>query len=141
LVAGSTEKIRVYVYVVADLFHTGHLRAIKNATKYGNYVIVGVLTDEATMEKKPEPIMPYEERLEIVKAIKYVDEAIPQDTYSPLGNVMRLKPNVLMESDDHKEMPANEFVESYGGKVVITPYYKPLSSTKIKNKIAETWKK
>ena len=97
--------------------------------------IVGVLTDGAVMEKKSRPIIPFEERLEMVRLLKPVDEVIPQETYSPLSNIKKIKPDVLIESESHKEMPANDYVKSYGGKVVINPYWKPQSSSKIKAKM------
>lgn len=125
----------VYAYIVGDIIHIGHLKHLEKAKKHGDYLIVGVLTDKAVMEKKPKPIISFTERIETTKAIKLVDEAIPQETYSPLENIKRIKPDVLMESTDHKEQPANDFVKSYGGEVVITSYYKLQSSTKIKNEI------
>ena len=130
----------VYAYVCCDIFHIGHLNALVKAKKQGDYLIVGVLTDKACMEKKPEPIISYFERYLILKNIKCVDEVVEQDDYSPLNNVRRIKPDVLMESDSHDEYPANKFVKGYGGKVVITKYYKPQSSTKIKNKILKLCK-
>jgi len=129
----------VYAYVVGDIIHIGHIRHLQNAKGQGDYLIVGVLTDEATMEKKPAPIIPFPERLEVVRSLKMVDEAVPQTTYSPLGNIQRIRPDVLMESDSHPEQPANEFVRSYGGRVVVTPYYSSQSSTNIKAKIVNTW--
>lgn len=133
----------VYAYMVADLFHAGHLEHLKNCRKYGDYVIVGVLTDRAAMEKKPRPTIPLGERMEIVSNIKGVDEVIPQYTYSPLENVKKIKPDVLMETTDHPEMPANDYVQSYGGKVVITEVpgsrERRQSTTKIKDKIIRKW--
>ena len=126
-----------YAYLVADLFHTGHLKHLKKAKENCDILVVGCLTDKATMEMKPKPILPYEERANILQSCKYVDLVIPQYTYSPLGNVKFLKPDILFESEDHKQQPANQFIESYGGKVIETPYYKPLSSTKIKQKICK----
>ncbi|MBU1082999.1 adenylyltransferase/cytidyltransferase family protein [Patescibacteria group bacterium] len=134
----SPKKI-VYAYVVGDIVHIGHIRHLQNAKQQGDYLIVGVLTDKATMEKKSVPVVSFAERLEVIRFLKMVDEAIPQTTYSPLGNVQRIRPDILMESDSHPEQPANEFVYSYGGKVIITPYYRPQSSTKIKTKILKTW--
>jgi len=131
------DKIKVYAYVVADLIHIGHLRHLQRSKKEGDYLIVGVLTDEATMEKKPKPIIPFNERLEMIRALSCVDKVIKQETYSPLTNVRIIKPDVLMESDSHEEMSANEYVDSYGGKVVISEYYNKQSSTKIKSKIKE----
>ena len=127
------KKSVVYAYVVADLLHLGHLKALENAKSQGDYLIVGVLTDKAAMEKKPMPIISFRERFKLVEALRCVDKCISQNTYSPLGNVRKLRPDILMESDSHKTMPANDFIRSYGGVVVITPYYKKQSSTRIKD--------
>ena len=129
------ERKIVYAYIVGDILHIGHLRHLQNARKQGNYLIVGVLTDEATEERKLKPIIPFDERIETIKALGIVDEVIPQDKYSPLDNVKKIKPHVLMESNDHKEQPANYYIKSYGGKIIETPYYSRQSSTKIKQKI------
>ncbi len=134
-------KKTVYAYFVADLFHTGHLEHLQNCRKYGNYVIAGILTDKATMEKKCRPIIPFKQRLKIISAI--ADKVIPQYTYSPLNNVKKIKPDVLMETTDHPEMPANDYVKSYGGKVVITKVADSehrQSSTKIKQRIINEYK-
>jgi len=135
----SRRKV-VYAYVVADLLHVGHLIHLERAKRQGNYLIVGVLTTEATMEKKPMPIMSFDDRCALIGALKCVDEVIPQKTYSPLDNVRKLKPSVLMESTSHLEQPANDYVESYGGRIVTSPYFKEQSSTKIKDKIKSTQK-
>jgi len=125
----------VYTYVCADILHIGHVKYLETAKRQGDYLIVGVLTNRAIKEKKPVPIIPFKERLEMIKAIRYIDKAIPQNTYSPLNNVKKIKPDVLIESSSHTKMPANDYVESYEGKVIILPYYRLQSSTKIKNKI------
>ena len=134
----------VYAYVTADIIHSGHIEHLENAKKLG-YVIVGVLTKEATMEKKPEPILSLKERIRIVEALKCVNEVIPQFSYSPLKNVEVIRPDNLMETTDHAEQPANDYVRSYGGKVVITEVPDSLkrrqSSTKIKNKVIERFKR
>ena len=128
----------VYAYVVGDIIHIGHLRHLERAKAEGDYLIVGVLTDKAVMEKKPKPVIPFEERFAVVSALKMIDEVIAQETYSPLGNINKIKPDILMESESHDEKDiwdAGRVVRSYGGRVVINPYYKLQSSTKIKNKI------
>lgn len=135
----------VYSYYVLDLIHKGHLLMMKNskaiAGKDGK-LIVGILTDEAVLEKKPKPpILSIDERIDIADSIKYVDAAIPQETYSPIPNVKRIKPDILMESASHTEKEIEEVrkvVESYGGRVVVMPYYPCQCSTNIKNKIKES---
>ncbi len=133
----------VYSYYVLDIVHKGHLLMMKNAKAVAGEdgkSIVGILTDEAVMEKKPKPILSFEDRVELASAIKYVDLAVAQETYSPMPNVMKIKPDVLMESSSHTEeaiKEAREYMESIGGKVIVVPYYPTQSSTGIKNKIKE----
>ena len=131
----------VYSYYVLDIVHKGHLLMMKSAKAIaGNdgKSIVGILTDEAVMEKKERPILSFEERIELATAIKYVDVTVAQETYSPLPNVMRIKPDILMESTSHGEEAiekAREVMDSINGKVVVLPYFPPQSSTNIKNNI------
>ena len=131
----------VYSYYVLDIVHKGHLLMMKNAKAIaGNdgKSIVGILTDEAVMEKKERPILSFEERIELATAIKYVDVAVAQETYSPLPNVMRIKPDILMESTSHGEEAiekAREVMDNINGKVVVLPYFPSQSSTDIKNNI------
>lgn len=129
--------IIVYAYVCGDILHKGHIEHLKNCKALGDKLIVGVLTDEAVMEKKPKPVMSFDERFDLVRALKWVDVTVAQNTYSPLGNVMALKPDILAEATDHREQPANEFMESIGGRIFIMPYYPDHSSTEVKNKIKE----
>lgn len=133
----------VYSYYVLDIVHKGHLLMMKNAKAIAGEdgkLIVGILTDKAVMEKKSKPTMPFEERIELASAIKYVDVAVAQETYSPLPNVMKIKPDILMESTSHNEEEIEnerKYMESIHGKVIVIPYYPSQSSTEIKNKISE----
>ena len=133
----------VYSYYVLDIVHKGHLLMMKNAKAIAGddgKLIVGILTDEAVMEKKERPTLPFEERIELAGAIKYVDIAVAQETYSPLPNVKRIKPDILMESASHDEAAveeAREYMESINGKVIALPYFPSQSSTGIKDKIKE----
>lgn len=125
--------IIVYAYVCGDILHKGHIEHLKNCKALGDKLIVGVLTDEAVMEKKPKPTMNFDERFDLIRNIKYVDVVVAQYTYSPLDNVKALKPDILAEATDHKEQSANEFIESIGGRVIVMPYYPNHSSTNVKN--------
>ena len=133
----------VYSYYVLDIVHKGHLLMMKNAKAIAGEdgkLIVGILTDEAVMEKKERPILSFEERIELASAIKYVDVAVAQETYSPMPNVMRIKPDILMESTSHDEEAiekAREYMDSINGKVVVLPYFPSQSSRDIKNSIKE----
>ena len=135
------EKV-VYAYVVADLLHVGHVVALENAKKQGDKLIVGVLTDEATMEKKQSPILNFNERVRLVEALKCVDAAVVQETYSPIDNLKKIRPDIHMESDDHDEEDLKEtraIAKEIGCEIIITPYYSGQSSSKIKNKVVEHW--
>jgi cytidyltransferase-like protein len=133
----------VYTYLVMDLLHEGHLLYMKNAKALvgpEGRLIVGILTDEAVMEKKPKPILSFSERMKIAEAIKYIDIVVPQDTYSPRKNVEAIKPNILVESTSHSPEAIEEMrkvMEWIDGKVVVFPYFVAQSSTDIKKKIKE----
>lgn len=133
----------VYSYYVLDIVHKGHLLMMRNAKAIAGEdgkLIVGILTDAAVMEKKPKPIVSLEERIELASAIKYVDVVVAQETYSPLPNIMRIKPDILMESASHDKEEiekAREYMESINGKVIVLPYFPSQSSTDIKNKIKQ----
>ncbi len=131
----------VYSYYVLDLVHKGHLKMMENAKAIAGKdgkLIVGILTDEAVMEKKPRPILSFDERFDLANALKYVDLVVAQDTYSPLPNVKKIKPDILMESSSHTDEAieeARKVMEEFGGKVIVIPYYPSQSSTNIKNNI------
>ena len=132
-----------YTYVVADLIHIGHLKHLQACKSLCDKLIVGVLTDGATMEKKPKPIISFGERLELVKSIKFVDVAVKQETYSPLPNVKQLQPDILFESTSHAPeaiKKGRETIKEIGGRVIVMPYFAGQSSTEIKNKILKKWK-
>ena len=126
-----------YCYIVGDIIHTGHLLHLENCSKLCDVLFAGVLSDKAVMEKKPKPVMSLKERIDIIGSLKFVTCAVCQDTYSPLDNCMAIRPDILFESTSHKEMPANNFMKSIGGRVIVMPYYSEQSSTNIKEKIYE----
>ena len=131
----------VYSYYVLDIVHKGHLLMMKNAKAIAGEdgkLIAGILTDEAVMEKKDKPVLSFEERIELANAIKYVDCVVAQETYSPLANVKKIRPDILMESTSHDDLgieKARKYMESINGKVIVLPYFPPQSSTVIKEKI------
>jgi len=97
-----------------------------------DYLVAGILTDEACMEKKPKPTLSFAERVDIVSELKSVDSVVSQDTYSPIGNVHAIKPDILFESTSHTDPIINPY-----GRTLIMPYYPVQSSTAIKNKICK----
>lgn len=71
----------VLTYGTFDLFHIGHLNILRRLKGLGDRLIVGVSTDEFNSVKLKKPIVPFEQRIEIVRSIRYVDEAIPEDRW------------------------------------------------------------
>jgi ethanolamine-phosphate cytidylyltransferase len=74
--APSSDTSRVYVDMVGDLFHAGHVELLRAARAHGDYLIVGVLADETAAAYKRTPIMTLEERVAVIEACRYVDEVI-----------------------------------------------------------------
>lgn len=72
----TSEASRVYVDMVGDLFHAGHVELLRAARTHGDYLIVGVLSDETAAGYKRPPIMTLAERVAVVEACRYVDEVI-----------------------------------------------------------------
>ena len=131
--------IIVYSYYVLDIVHKGHLEMLKNAKAVagaGGRLVVGILTDEACMEKKPRPTLPFEERVELARSISCVDLVVTQDTYSPLKNILSIEPDILMESTSHtSETGVIEVMKRLGGRIIRIPYFPEHSSTGIKERI------
>ncbi len=119
-----------YAYVVGDILHRGHILYLKNCKALCDRLIVGVLSEKAVMEKKPKPVLSLDERMLIIESLKYVDLVVVQDEYSPTKNTNIMHPDILFESDNHKEWGGN-----YDRKIIGMPYYSGQSSTKIKEKI------
>ena len=136
----------VYSYYVLDIVHKGHLMMMRNAKAIAGEdgkLIVGILTDEAVMEKKPKPLLSFEDRMTLASAIKYVDVVVAQETYSPLQNVMRIRPDILIESSSHNRKDiekARKVMEEINGRVIVFPYFPGQSSTNIKNEISRVSK-
>jgi cytidyltransferase-like protein len=78
---GGPSQTRVYVDMVGDLFHMGHVALLKAAREVGDWLIVGVLSDEVATSYKRRPIMNLAERVAVVKACRYVDEVLPNAPY------------------------------------------------------------
>ena len=124
-----------YTTGVYDLFHIGHLNLLKNAKGLCDKLIVGVTVDELVKYKYKRAIIPFEDRLEIVRSIKYVDAAIPQDDIDKFAAWEKLKFDILFVGDDWYQSESWQAMEEkfrgVGVKVVYFPYTKGVSSTVI----------
>jgi cytidyltransferase-like protein len=75
-VSTEVERVVVYVDIVGDLFHAGHVRFLEQAKTFGNYLIVGVLEDDVVEEYKRRPVVSLEDRAKVIAACRSVDEVI-----------------------------------------------------------------
>jgi len=126
---------KIITYGTFDLFHLGHLRILERAKALGDYLVVAVSTDKFNAIKHKTSTYPYEHRKDIVAAIKYVDEVIPENTWEQKADDIR-KHNidVLVMGDDWK----GEFdsLSDYC-EVVYLPRTDNISSTIIKSQIGK----
>ena len=128
-----------YVAGVFDLFHIGHLNLFRRAKEQCSYLIVGVVTDEGVIRhKKASPKISFEERLEIVRACRYVDEAveIPLDQGDTDEAYRRYRFDVQFSgsdyADDPKWMAKKDFLQRHGADLVFFPYTEGISTTQLK---------
>lgn len=124
-----------YTSGVFDLFHVGHLRILRNARGMCDKLIVGVTTDELVAYKKKRAVIPFDERLEIVRSIEYVDSVVAQENMDKFAMWEKLKFDVLFVGDDWQKTEKwddyeKQFAE-VGVRIVYFPYTKGTSSTMI----------
>lgn len=138
------KKYRIgYTTGVYDMFHIGHLNLLKRAKEKCDYLIVGVSTDEFVREYKYKtPVIPFEERIAIVEAIRYVDKVVPQESMDKFAAWEKLHFNVIFHGDDWQGTDTWNEIEakfvSVDVEVVYLPYTKHISSTKLREKIGFT---
>src|SRR3989344_1169213 len=128
-------KIIGYTTGVYDLFHIGHLNLLRNARSLCDHLIVGVTTDDLTAYKYKKAVIPFKERMEIVRALQYVDTVVPQYDMDKMGAWKKLKFDVMFVGDDWYSTPKWEQLEEdfkkVGVKIVYIPYPRGTSSTLI----------
>lgn len=128
-----------YTSGVYDMFHIGHLNLLKRAKEQCEYLIVGVTTDELAQYKNKTPIIPYEERAQIVESIKYVDKVVPQENMNKLEACKKLHADVIFVGDDWKGTEKwnqiEKDLETIGAEVVYFPYTTGTSSTILREKL------
>ena len=126
---------------VFDLYHVGHLRLIQRAKERCEFLRIGVLSDELVMQfKKIYPTIPLEERMEILRSVRYVDEVVPiTDNPSRLIEWDRRPFDCFFSGDDYSGDPYWEWerqeLQKRGSDIVFFPYTKEQSSSKIRKKL------
>jgi phosphoenolpyruvate phosphomutase len=130
---------KVYVAMIVDLVHSGHLKILKEASKYGE-VIVGLLSNKAAGEIDDVPYLNYEQRLDVVQNIKFVSSVVKQNSASYKDNLIELKPDYVIHGDNwkynHLKKYREEVIEllsSWGGELIEIPYSKEINDIHIKD--------
>jgi len=124
-----------------DLFHIGHLNILKHAKNECDYLIAGVVSDEMLrLTKGVDPVIPLAERIEIVRNIGYVDEAVAETVPDKLEMWQKLQFDVFFKGDDwrgtEKGMRLEREFAAVGVEVVYFPYTMTTSSTQLRRALA-----
>ena len=132
-------KTVVYTSGTFDMLHINHLKMIQYARALGDILIVGVNTDELVASYKSTPIIPFEERIALMKAIKGPDIVIPQRSLDHTDKVTKLNFDIFVVGDDWNGK--YDYLKDLGVQVVYFPYGQGISSSNLKKRIYENYKK
>ncbi|OMH25671.1 adenylyltransferase/cytidyltransferase family protein [Motiliproteus sp. MSK22-1] len=126
-----------YTTGVFDLFHIGHVNLLRNAKAMCDKLVVGVTTDELVSYKNKKAVISFEERMEVVRACRYVDAVIPQEDMDKFAQWEKVKFDLVFVGDDwfktEKWQTIDNKFKEVGVRVVYFPYSKGTSSTLINN--------
>jgi rfaE bifunctional protein nucleotidyltransferase chain/domain len=130
----------VYTVGTFDLLHVGHLALLKYCKTLGDKLIIGVASDEVVSSYKPnKPIIPLTQRMEMLKALRYVDDVVSYNKLEYVTNCKKLDIDIFVIGEDWGDKPYNiaveEYLKSKGKKIVQVNYNPQTSSTKIKQNI------
>lgn len=131
-----------YAPGVYDLFHIGHLNILRHARDRCDHLVAGVVSDEMTMLAKGRaPVVPLVERLEIVRSVRWVDEAVAETVPEKLVTWRRVGFDVIFKGDDWRGTEKGDRLErdmrSVGVEVVYFPYTAHTSSTLLRRVLDE----
>ena len=129
----------VFTAGVWDILHIGHLNLLRRAKALGDTLIAGVLTDEAAERYKPRPVMPFEQRIELVRALRMVDDVIPVHDTNATQALMEIDADILVHGSDISHKPGWEigqtWMREHGKQFVVLPYTEGVSSTRLKDAV------
>ena len=134
MIAGKTV---VYTSGTFDMLHANHIKMIEYARALGDILIVGVNTDELVASYKSTHIIPFDERIALVKALKYPDIVIPQHSLNHTDKVKKLNFDVFVVGDDW--VGKYDYLKEQGVDVVYFPYGIGVSSSNLKERIYKTY--
>lgn len=124
-----------------DILHRGHIEYLGFARNQGELLVVGLNTDRSvnSMKGPGRPVVPEADRARVLAALEDVDYVVLFDEPTPEELIRKIRPDVLVKGEDWKEkgVVGREFVESYGGRVVLAPLVRGISTTGIISRIVE----
>jgi len=128
-----------------DLLHVGHVRYLEEAKALGDVLVIGVNSDSSVRKIKGpgRPILPVEERVEILSGLGCVDYVAVFDELDPLKLITSLQPNVLAKGGDwtKEQIVGGEVVEKSGGEVIIIPLVQGVSTSNLIETILKRYEK
>jgi glycerol-3-phosphate cytidylyltransferase len=130
-----------YAPGVYDLFHVGHLNVLRRASELCDELVAGVVSDEmALLAKGARPVVPLDERLEIVAGVRYVDRAVAEVVPAKVDTWQDVRFDVIFKGDDWRGTPKGDLLEAQmatvGVEVVYFPYTRHTSSTLLRQALA-----
>jgi rfaE bifunctional protein nucleotidyltransferase chain/domain len=124
-----------------DLLHPGHIHSLEAARALGDFLIVGINSDESVriLKGQGRPLIPQDERAEILASMECVDGVVIFDELTPRETIAALLPDVLVKGSDWpgNQIVGREEVEAAGGKVVLIDNVPGYSTTEILQKIRQ----
>ena len=132
---------KVYISLIADLLHAGHINVLKEAARYGE-VTVGLLTSSAINELDDIAYLKYQQRLDVINSLSMVSSVVPQEEASYKKNITKIKPNFVIHGDDWKNGKQSKYrkeviniLREWGGELIEVPYSSDISDQNLKNQL------
>jgi len=132
---------KVYVSMIADLLHAGHINILEEAAKHGE-VTVGLLTSTAINELNDTAYLKYQQRLDVIKNLTMVANVIPQEDASYKTNITKIKPDYVVHGDDWKDSKQSkyrkeviELLSEWDGELIEVAYSSNISDQNLKNQL------
>lgn len=132
-----------YAPGVYDLFHIGHLNILRRASEHCDQLVAGVVTDDVVYRAKAQyPVVPFSERLDIVRSIRFVDLAVPDPHVDKFDSWREVRYDVIFKGDDWRgtarALRLERQLAEVGAEIRYFPYTVQTSSTELRKFLSES---